>query len=115
MKIAGLIILPLFCSLLIVFNANAQALPKKFREIKTGTSEVDVIKLVGNPTRVERFVTVKNNTYDTSRYWRYNDVTIVFTNHAVEKVETKWEMVLKHIQQYANRKDNDGINIITSE
>lgn len=97
-------------------NVSAQDLPKAFMLIKEGTSESDVIKMVGNPVKIERFVTVKNNTSDTSKYWRYQgDITIVFTNHAVSKVEKKWENVLKYIQLYANRKDEEGIKIITSE
>ena len=96
--------------------ASAQNLPKKFASIKLGTSESDVIKQIGNPDKIERFVTVKNNTFDTSKYWRYQgDITIVFTNHAVSAIQPKWENVLKHIQQYANRKDEEGIKIITGE
>lgn len=94
----------------------AQGLPKKFMLIKPGTSENDVVKLVGEPIKIERFVTVKNNTSDTSRYWRYQgDITVVFTNHAVSMVEPKWDNVLKHIQLYANRQDQEGIKIITGE
>lgn len=109
MKIAPVLILLLstgFCM--------AQGLPKKFAAIKPGTSEADVIKQVGDPKKIESFTTVRNNSYDTSRYWRYeNDVIIIFTNHAVESVEPKWETLLRKIQQRANRKDEEGIKIIS--
>lgn len=92
----------------------AQGLPKKFAAIKPGTSEADVVKQVGEPKKIEHFTTVRNNSYDTSRYWRYeNDVIIIFTNHAVESVEPKWDALLRKIQQRANRKDDDGIKIIS--
>lgn len=94
----------------------AQGLPKKFAAIKPGTSETDVIRMVGEPRKIEHFSTVRNNSYDTTRYWRYdNDVIVVFTNHAVESVEPKWENLLKKIQQRANRKDEDGIRIISGD
>lgn len=106
--ISLLLMVPAFCM--------AQSLPKKFAAIKPGTSEADVIKQVGEPVKIERFVTVKNNSYDTSRYWRYDrDVIVVFTNHAVERVVPKWEQLLKTIQQRANRKDEEGIKIIPGE
>lgn len=100
--------------LLFGLGAYAQhGLPKKFAAIKPGTSEADVIKQVGEPKRIESFSTVRNQTFDTSYYWRYeNDITIVFTNHAVEVIEPRWENVLKRIQQRANRKDENGISII---
>jgi hypothetical protein len=92
-----------------------QSLPKKYAVIKTGTSEADVIKILGEPKKIESFSTVKNNTYDTSYYWKYDgDITIIFTNHAVETIEPKWENVLKRIQQKANKKDENGITIITN-
>jgi len=91
-----------------------QSLPKKYADIKTGTSESDVIKILGEPKKIESFSTVKNNTYDTSYYWKYDgDITIILTNHAVENIEPKWENVLKRIQQKANKKDENGITIIT--
>lgn len=94
----------------------AQTLPKEFANIKVGTSEVDVIKQLGEPKRIENFVTVRNNSFDTTRYWRYEkDIIIVFTNHAVESVEPKWDVLLKKIQLKANRKDQDGITIINGE
>ncbi|MBW7845974.1 MAG: hypothetical protein H3C45_10105 [Bacteroidia bacterium] len=104
-------------SLLIIWSLSgvAQTVPDKFRSIAIGTSEPDVIKLVGEPKSIANFVTVKNNSFDTSRYWRYkNDVIIVFTNHAVEAVITKWENLLKHIQKQATREDSDGLKIITN-
>lgn len=102
--------------LLIASAGMAQALPKKYAAITPGTSETDVIKQVGEPKQVERFSTVRNNSYDTTRYWRYEkDIIIVFTNHAVEAVEPKWETVLKKIQQRANRNDENGIKIISGE
>ena len=92
----------------------AQGVPQAFRKITLGTSEPDVIKLVGEPQKIEKFATVKNNSYDTSRYWRYsNDVIIIFTNHAVDAVVPKWENVLKRIQQKAARKDDEGLTIVT--
>lgn len=93
----------------------SQSLPKKYAAIITGTSEADVIKILGEPKKIESFSTVKNNTYDTSYYWKYDgDITIIFTNHAVETIEPKWENVLKRIQQKANKKDENGITIITN-
>ena len=59
-----------------------------------------MIKILGEPKKIESFSTVKNNTYD--------------TNHAVETIEPKWENVLKRIQQKANKKDENGITIITN-
>ena len=93
----------------------AQGLPKKYAAIAVGTSEADVTKKVGEPKKIESFSTIKNNTYDTSYYWRYDgDITIIFTNHAVETIEPKWENVLKRIQQKANKKDENGLTIITN-
>jgi hypothetical protein len=93
----------------------AQGLPKKYAAIAVGTSEADVIKKLGEPKKIESFSTVKNNTYDTSYYWRYDgDITIIFTNHAVETIEPKWDNVLKRIQQKANKKDENGLTIITN-
>jgi hypothetical protein len=93
----------------------AQSLPKKYAAITAGTSEADVIKILGEPKKIESFSTVRNNTYDTSYYWKYDgDITIIFTNHAVETIEPKWENVLKRIQQKANKKDENGITIITN-
>lgn len=92
----------------------AQGVPQTFRTIKPGTSEPDVIKQVGEPQRIEKFATVKNNSFDTTRYWRYsNDVIIIFTNHAVDAVVAKWDVVLKRIQQRAARKDEEGLTIVT--
>lgn len=92
----------------------AQSIPQTFRAIKPGTSEPDVIKLVGEPQRIEKFATVKNNSFDTTRYWRYsNDVIIIFTNHAVETVVPKWDAVLKRIQLKAARKDEEGLTVVT--
>lgn len=103
-------------SLIMANFCMAQALPKKFAAINPGTSETDVIKQVGEPKQIERFSTVRNNSYDTTRYWRYEkDIIIVFTNHAVETIEPQWETLLKKIQQRANRKDEDGIKIISGE
>ncbi|MBP9187029.1 MAG: hypothetical protein KBE91_04175 [Bacteroidia bacterium] len=102
-----------------VFTVNfckAQSLPKKYAAITNGTSEVDVIKAVGEPKKIESFSTVKYNTYDTSYYWRYDgEITIIFTNHAVETVEPKWENVLKRIQQRANKKEENGLIIINND
>lgn len=101
------------CLLIGLCVVAQQGLPKKFAAIKPGTSEADVIRQVGDPKRIEPFSTVRNQTYDTSYYWRYeNDITIIFTNHAVETIEPRWENVLKRIQQRANRKDENGISII---
>lgn len=94
----------------------AQSLPKKYAAITIGTSEADVIKAVGEPKKIESFSTVKYNTYDTSYYWRYDgEITIIFTNHAVETVEPKWENVLKRIQQRANKKEQNGLIIINND
>lgn len=96
--------------------AMAQGLPKKYAAIKPGTSEPDLIKLVGEPKKIESFVTVKNHTFDTSYYWRYeSEITVIITNHAVESVEPKWENVLKRIQQKAGLTGNEGIKIISYE
>lgn len=98
---------------LIVVGAAGQGMPQAFRKITPGTSEPDVIKLVGEPYKIEKFATVKNNSFDTSKYWRYsNDIIIVFTNHAVEAVIPKWETVLKRIQLGAARKDDNGLTIV---
>lgn len=109
----------LFCLVILfvgVSNLGAQPLPKKFAAIQAGTSKADVIKQVGEPLKIEKFATVKNYTHDTSYYWQYaNGITIIFTNHAVDVIEPKWENVLKRIQQFANRKDESGIKIINSE
>jgi len=95
---------------------GAQTLPKKFAAIKAGTSEPDLIKQVGMPLKIESFVTVKNQTFDTSKYWRYeNDITLVITNHAVDRVEPKWENVLKFIQQKASSQHSEGLKIIKIE
>ncbi len=94
----------------------AQKLPKKFAELKVGMSYVDVKKVVGDPIKIESFITVKNSTSDTTYYWRYqNDITLLITNYALEAVEPKWETVLKKIQMSANLKNENGITIIRIE
>lgn len=102
--------------LMAFYWAQAQTLPAKFAAIKPGTSETDVVKQVGEPTKIENFATVGNQNFDTSYYWRYqNSITIIFTNHAVSAIEPKWELVLKRIQAGASQSTPNGLKIITRE
>lgn len=102
--------------LIAFYWAQAQALPAKFAAIKPGTSETDVVKQVGEPTKIENFATVGNQNFDTSYYWRYqNSITIIFTNHAVSAIEPKWELVLKRIQAGVSQSTPNGLKIITRE
>lgn len=101
---------------LFTFTLHAQSkeqVKKKFATIKPGMSENSVIKEVGEPKKIEAFTTVRNNSYDTSTYWKYDkDVTVVFTNHAVESVEYDRNILLKRIQEKASRKDSEGLKIV---
>lgn len=86
---------------------------KSWGMLKPGMSDVDVKKLIGEPTRLENFTTVKINTYDTSMYWRYPDeIVVVITNHLFERVEKNREELLKYIQQGASK--HNGLIIVTN-
>lgn len=96
-----------------LFAQEGEEKKKDFTRVKTGMSEAQVKKLVGNPEVLERFKTLKKGTTDTTTYWRYeNDLTIVFKNHYVEGIERDHNALLQHVQEWADPRNKDGIKLI---
>jgi hypothetical protein len=86
----------------------------RFTSLKPGLSDIDVKKLLGEPAHIEPFATVKNNTSDTSVYWRYeNNKIIVITNHLFDRVEKNRTELLKFIQRNASNTKEGGLTIVS--
>lgn len=108
----------IFTSLLLMpvlfAQPNEQDMPA-WDLLKAGMSEIQVKQLIGEPTRLEAFTTVRYNSYDTSVYWRYpNNAVVVFTNHLLDRVETDRDALLRYIQQRAFKKQADGLVIVNN-
>jgi hypothetical protein len=102
----------LLCLMFVGFLSFAQ---KSDSPLKEGMSDIDVKKILGEPMKIEHFTTVKNNTFDTSVYWRYaNNTVVVITNHLYNRTEKNWNELLKTIQLKASRKDSEGLKIVTN-
>lgn len=86
---------------------------RAFDKILTGYSEKNVREIVGNPERVEGFITIRPSTNDTNTYWVYpNTFTVIFKNHYVDYVEKNRVEFLKKIQSIANPSNPQGVKII---
>jgi hypothetical protein len=104
-----LVSLAAYCSM-----AQSAGSEKRWNELKTGMSDIEVQKIMGPPPKTEQFATVKNNTSDTSVYWSYsNNYVVVITNHLYERVEKNRDALLKSLQQKAAKKDPGGLRIVT--
>ena len=76
-------------------------------------SEQQVIKLVGDPERKERFKTLRIGTHDTTAYWNFEqDITVIFRNHYVESVERNRNNILLKLQEWADPKNKDSVRVI---
>jgi hypothetical protein len=101
--------------LVVVQRAGAQdeQVKKNFARLREGMSEAEVKRLVGNPEVIERFRTVPKGTHDTTTYWRYeNDLTILFLNHYLHKMEPDHNALLQRIQEWADPNNKEGIRLI---
>jgi hypothetical protein len=104
--------LPMLFALSVLAQDDAEE-EKAFAKILPGHSEKNVRELVGNPERVEGFVTIRPSTKDTNTYWVYpNTYTIIFKNHFVDYVEKNRVEFLKKIQSIADPSNPQGIRII---
>ena len=83
-------------------------------DLKFGMSEYQIKQIIGEPTHIESFATVKYNSSDTSIYWKYtNEVIIVVTNHQFDRIEKNKDVLLKYIQQKSGKKEADGLIVIS--
>lgn len=109
-------ILGFICVCISVACLQAQSVETKdkWKLVKSGMSEQQLVQVMGDPIRLEPYTTVRYNTFDTSVYWRYpDDKIIVVTNHLVERIEHNRQQLLTFIQQHASKKDKDGLIIIS--
>lgn len=103
---------------LMLFSSSLQAQKDadnaaEFEKILPGHSEKNVREIVGNPERVEAFITIRPSTKDTNTYWVYsNTYTVIFKNHFVDYVEKDRVAFLKKIQSIANPSNPQGVKII---
>jgi hypothetical protein len=103
-----------FLTLYLIFVGFLLFAQETYSSLKQGMSDIEVKKILGEPIKVENFTTVKNNTLDTSFYWRYaQDKVIVITNHLYDRTEKNWNGLLKSIQLKASRKDSEGLRIVS--
>jgi hypothetical protein len=101
-----------FICLAFISEAQQSADSKKpWDQLKPGMSDIQVQKLIGEPDKYENFTTVKNNTFDTSVYWRYHSgEVVVITNHLFDRIEKNREELLRSIQLSASK--NNGLKIV---
>jgi hypothetical protein len=108
-----LLVILVSCSIAAFSQADEPEGKKDFTKIKTGMSEMQVRKIVGEPEIRERFKTLRAGTHDTSTYWRYdNDLTIIFRNHYVDRMEKNHAALLQLVQEWADPKNKDGIILL---
>lgn len=89
---------------------------KDFTKLKSGMSEKQIIKTVGEPIKIESFRTVKPSTHDTTVFWRYeNDLTLIITNHYFQNIERNFSLILIRLQEWADPKNKDSLRVIYSK
>ncbi|MCE2788106.1 MAG: hypothetical protein ACK445_05685 [Bacteroidota bacterium] len=86
---------------------------KDIKKAKIGMSEKQLIKVAGEPERKERFKTIIQGSTDTTCYWLYeNDITVILRNHYIDRIERDRNAILLKVQEWADPKNKDGINLI---
>jgi outer membrane protein assembly factor BamE (lipoprotein component of BamABCDE complex) len=103
--------IPILFFILYSFHCAAQG---NVSALKPGMSDIEVRKIMGEPDRIERFATVKYNSFDTSVYWFYQPkAVVVITNHIFDRIEKNRTELLKFIQQNASKKEEGGLTIVS--